>query len=118
MIEFAFRVGAGPLVRMASFSQTGGRRYGTAFGSQYYAFTWHAEIEFADHALWCYPFTVRPYNRRELALLHGAQEVQLGDHGSVDGDITLIYNAANGYHVGKGWQLQKTTYSDTSRLCR
>ncbi len=113
MIEFAFRAGAGRMVGVKSFSQTGGRRYGTAFGAPHYALTWHAELEFLDHAFWCYPFTVHPYDRKNLRLV-GAKEVQRYDSGFVDGSITFIYNE----YADKGWQLEDTKYSDTSRVCR
>ncbi len=117
MIEFAFRTGAGPLVRVDSFLSIGERR-GTALGAPFYVLTWHAKFEFSDHALWCYPFTVLPYDVKKLALARGAKEVQRYDSGFVDGSITFIYNAANGYHVVKGWQLHETNYSDTNRGCR
>jgi hypothetical protein len=117
MIDFGVTVGAGSLARVVSFSQTGGRRYGTGFGSQYYALMWHAGLEFSDHALWCYPFTVRPYDQRKLGLV-GAKEMQRYDSGFVDGSIIFVYNEANGDHAQKGWQVEETKYSDTSRVCK
>jgi hypothetical protein len=118
IIESDLRAADTALVRLATFSKTGGARRSMEFGGPIYTLTWRAELAFSDDALWCYPFTVRRYGRQQDRHSPGAREMHRGDSGSVNGSFTFSYNEQAGVHAGKGWRLEETKYGDSSRSCR